>query len=136
MLQLWWIQSSIVYYVIPSLVCWELWKARKIFRYEGCMPSVHAMKSAVLESIYQLSCAHKLPIDVAGFPSTFKQPAVKCWTIVRWKQEGRAPVVLTIDGASRGNPGLSASGGILRFRDGTFIAGFCSFIGLATNSRG
>ncbi|KAI5664289.1 hypothetical protein M9H77_23612 [Catharanthus roseus] len=33
------------------------------------------------------------------------------------KQEGRAPVVLTIDGASHGNPGLSASGGILRFPD-------------------
>ncbi|KAI5671171.1 hypothetical protein M9H77_11535 [Catharanthus roseus] len=77
------------------------------------MPSVHAMKSAVLEAIYQLSCAHKLPIDVVGFPSTFKQSVVKCWTIVWWKQEGRAPVVLTIDGASRGNPGLSASGGIL-----------------------
>ncbi|KAI5671646.1 hypothetical protein M9H77_12010 [Catharanthus roseus] len=37
-----------------------------------------ALQSAVLECIYQLSCAYKLPIDVAGFPSTFKQPAVKC----------------------------------------------------------
>ncbi|KAI5649916.1 hypothetical protein M9H77_35921 [Catharanthus roseus] len=46
------------------------------------MPLVHAMKSTVLESIYQLSCAHKLLIDVAGFPSTFKQPVVKYWTIM------------------------------------------------------
>ncbi|KAI5653904.1 hypothetical protein M9H77_31091 [Catharanthus roseus] len=36
------------------------------------------LQSSVLESTYQLFCAQKLPINVAGFPSTFKQPAVKC----------------------------------------------------------
>ena len=38
-------------------------------------------------------------------------------------------VKLTVDGCFRGNPGMAASGGILRDHRGEFLAAFGSFLG-------
>ncbi|KAH9684247.1 reverse transcriptase domain-containing protein [Citrus sinensis] len=49
--------------------------------------------------------------------------------LVAWIRPSPGVVKLTVDGCSRGNPGMAASGGILRDHRGVALAAFGSFLG-------
>ncbi|KAK6115002.1 hypothetical protein DH2020_007271 [Rehmannia glutinosa] len=52
---------------------------------------------------------------------------------VTWRVPDMGWFKLNIDGASRGNPGLAGCGGVIRDTQATIIAGFSTFIDVASN---
>ncbi|KAL0352574.1 UNVERIFIED_CONTAM: putative ribonuclease H protein [Sesamum calycinum] len=52
---------------------------------------------------------------------------------VNWDKPERGWVKINTDGASKGNPGISGAGGIVRNEEGVAILAFYEFIGQATN---
>ena len=71
-------------------------------------------------------------MDVAG-SSCFCGGGGNSWIRVGWKPPSTGIFKLNTDGASKGNPGKSGAGGLIRNHEGRWVAGFCHNIG-TTNS--
>ena len=71
-------------------------------------------------------------MDAAG-SSCFCGGGGNSWIRVGWKPPSAGIFKLNTDGASRGNPGKSGAGGLIRNHEGRWVAGFCHNIG-TTNS--
>lgn len=50
--------------------------------------------------------------------------------LIAWEKHKNGYVKLNVDGSAKGQPGLAASGGVIRDEYGNWIAGFCQKIGI------
>ncbi|XP_071939931.1 uncharacterized protein [Coffea arabica] len=55
--------------------------------------------------------------------------------LVRWQAAGRGLVLLNTDGCSKGNPGASGGGGVLRDSNGQVLVGYSAYLGVNTSLR-
>ncbi|MQM16125.1 hypothetical protein Taro_049079 [Colocasia esculenta] len=108
------------------LVIWEIWRGHCLLRFEGKRGSVHSivhnirfMVSASLDSV---TFKHPLPdrglVDLSSFGFSLIVKA-RLFKIVRWIPPDSG-LVLNVDGASKGNPGLCEGGGDPPLSDLTF----------------
>lgn len=56
-------------------------------------------------------------------------------TLVRWIRPSSGCFKLNVDGSSRGSPGDSTVGGVVRDSSGRVVVSFSEFIGVRTNVR-
>lgn len=72
----------------------------------------------------------KCPDALVALLQLFCKPSTQSDVyLVRWLPPPTDWVELNVDGASRGNPGASGCGGVIRGQHGTFVAGFGHYIG-------
>ncbi|KAL0283502.1 UNVERIFIED_CONTAM: putative ribonuclease H protein [Sesamum radiatum] len=96
--------------VIPLLILWNIWNLRNESKYEGV-----AFKAST----------------IIRKTMTSGQKA----TTVHWRKPQEGWYKLNTDGASKGNPGISGAGGILRDQLGKVIFAFQEPLGIATNTQ-
>ena len=140
----WWLRRGhnvylkFVYRLLPMLVCWELWKARNTGVFEGR----RAVSTEVVRQVFIQLCAlfHCRFPEIDGYFGS--------WDVFHSALVGmrrRVSIIqvawvaptggykLNSDGCSRGNPGISGGGCVVRDRDGKLIFGYSCFFGSLTS---
>ncbi|WMV13941.1 hypothetical protein MTR67_007326 [Solanum verrucosum] len=127
-----------IYKVIPALITWTLWKRRNSRKHGGDI-SLQNMISQVLQNV-QFILKKKFPwIEMRGQNweemirrlGANKSRLYHC--IVRWDAPHEDVIKCNTDGASKGNPGISAYGYCLRNSNGDLIHAAAENIGITTN---
>lgn len=133
-------KTSTLFILLPSLILWELWcnRNRALFYSKASPASVliaNIKKEA--ECILKADSLH-FHSEAAWYNpgarsirlGRRKQCVIR---VVRWIKPSFGIVKLNSDGAFRGNPGLSAGGGLIRHSTGRIIHAYASFYGNTTN---
>ncbi|KAH9701287.1 hypothetical protein KPL71_024943 [Citrus sinensis] len=123
--------------LLPCFILWQIWKARNAFRFNSQSFSTDAV-------IFQVDSDVRLASSAFGFkPPQLKgvlgsciaeglrvtAPPRRSIRLVAWTRPLPGVAKLTVDGCSRGNPGMAASGGTLRDHWGVVLAAFGSVLG-------
>ncbi|XP_071905976.1 uncharacterized protein [Coffea arabica] len=128
-----------VHHVLPLLICWHLWKGRNARKYDGTHIQEDRLCRLVFTDLLELF-AFFFP-SCRVFPVTWRHFYTKIsgWAPrssfkpVRWVRPLPGGFKLNTDGCSKGNPGISGSGGILRDGGGRFCLAFSCHFGKATS---
>lgn len=128
----WWLAHAsneyirFVLHVLPITICWHIWKARNVFVHESRRLPWEVMVQRILTDFQFQFDAHFLTnmTGVSSWPQFFhmlsNQSRISKVLLVRWQTPSQVPK-LNSDGCSKGNPGVSAGGGLLRDTDGKLI---------------
>ena len=114
-----------------------MWKARNAYRFDSVAFSVDAVIFRVVSDLKLASFA--FGFKTSQLRGVLDSRLVEGWRVVTrhrrplrlisWIRPPPGVVKLTVDGCSRGNPGMAASGGILRDSWGELLGTFGSFLG-------
>ncbi|KAH0651617.1 hypothetical protein KY285_031747 [Solanum tuberosum] len=123
---------------VPAIIMWELWKRRNAIKhgkmitynsmYYQCQLAIHQLIRIKFPWIKRMSHHWSEMVDILQR----YQPNIH-YLLVRWKMPREGWVTCNTDGASKGNPGLSAYGFCIRNRGGDLIYAEAQSIGEATN---
>nr|XP_027082134.1 uncharacterized protein LOC113704429 [Coffea arabica] len=94
-----------IHLVTPLLICWHIWKARNGMKYDG-------------QKIEGVRICH-----------------ARSYMLVSWVRPSHGGLKLNTDGCSKGNPGESGGGGVLREASGRLILAFLCNFGLASSMQ-
>ena len=146
-LQQWWLNHSpgttggAVCRVLPSLICWGLWKARNTAIYDGVVLTPTQICWNIQALLLGISQVHPFVQVTRGdcelvssglfLRMKRRQLAQPRW--IAWAKPSIGYVKLNIDDSSLGNPGHDGAGGVFRDSDGNILAGFSLFLGSRTN---
>ncbi|XP_027184038.1 uncharacterized protein LOC113782345 [Coffea eugenioides] len=144
-LAVWWLHPTsnpclrLIFQFLPCLVCWHLWRARNLRVFEGKGISSHLIHLRVvgelrdiLSSRFPCLAGHRLSWEeLIGLASRCRRASTVRW--VKWRTSPIPLPKLNVDGCSRGNPGTSGGGGILRDTAGCFVFAFSCFSGDVTS---
>ena len=146
-LQQWWLHRSPstarggVCGLLPSLICWGLWKDRNEAMYEAVNVTPSQVCRNVQNLLFNISQAWPF-VQVTHDDGELLQSGLllsvtrRKWRPPRWITWAMPPsgnVKLNIDGSSLGNPGPSGARGVLRDSDGNVLSSFSLFLGSRTN---
>ncbi|XP_059289936.1 uncharacterized protein LOC132043485 [Lycium ferocissimum] len=141
----WWLLKSknkvhdMLLKCLPTIICWEIWKARCTYRYEG-------IKYSQRRIIDQITYLAKGIINLQFTSLKLESPwhnychmienlkpkiNIKC---IKWIKPDSPFLKLNTDGCSKGNPGSSGGGGILRDENGHFLMAFSAYYGQCSNN--
>ncbi|XP_071940464.1 uncharacterized protein [Coffea arabica] len=126
----WWLSSPasgrlrFLYDIVPSFICWNIWKARckavfdgiKVRAAEVCEATFKDVKAVIEIHLNLVGHVHSLPLLCER---VLHSPARYEYKIVRWE----------------GNPGASGGGGILRDSSGRLLLAFSAFLGGMSSLR-
>ncbi|XP_027156179.1 uncharacterized protein LOC113756908 [Coffea eugenioides] len=143
---MWWLSSQskgqrrVVVSILPSFICWHIWKARNKAVREGvslssgdiCHGIIQDVVLAVSSEVNRWNLC--LPFD-QFFDRLSTPPVPLQCRIVRWQAAGTGIATLNTDGWSKGNPGVSGGGGVLRDSEGRFLIGYSVCLGVSTSLR-
>ncbi|MQL77989.1 hypothetical protein Taro_010399 [Colocasia esculenta] len=117
------------------LITWEIWRTRCLLRIEGnrrpIQGIIHNIRYMISVSAATMSFQHVSAIsdleDLSyfGYSHTMTQRRFK---LIRWIPPDSG-LVLNVDGASKGNPGLCGGGGCIRDSAGKMLLGFAHSYG-------
>nr|XP_027102884.1 uncharacterized protein LOC113724156 [Coffea arabica] len=132
-------QLEFVHQILPLLICWQLWKCRNSMRYDGACIGWTRVCNLVLSDLLELfglflPYRRPFPSDWVRFYAEISGWAPRIsYTLVRWSRPSAGALKLNTDGCSKGNPGASGGGGILRDGGGSLILAFSCYFGHATS---
>ncbi|XP_073051335.1 uncharacterized protein [Primulina eburnea] len=128
---------------LPFIILWFLWTVRNDAKHRRRPISGETVKHHILSYIRLAHSASLVkPKLWLGFSqaagllgvSVILRPVLKM-TIVRWLRPPPGVFKLNVDGSSRGSPGDSSVGGVVRDSSGRVALSFSEFIGVGTNVR-
>ena len=142
----WWLFSprqavrQFLFSILPSFICWHTWKARNIAYYEGRQMSVARICHAILLDVIgvvEIQFNQKLEVHtfLQLYEWTTQQTSRYSFHLVWWKAKETGLLTLNTDGCSKGNPGVSVSGGILRNSSGLPLFAFSAYFGELSSLR-
>nr|XP_027103068.1 uncharacterized protein LOC113724357 [Coffea arabica] len=145
-LQGWWVHSSgnsalaALTRLLPTIVCWELWKARNKVCFEDVVTTRTGLLHQITLQLHAVGHAFPFRCTNTGDATLRGQGLVPFLVYPRhrtialsWSCPTRPYVKLNVDGSSLGNPGDSGGGGLVRDNSGCFLYGFSSYYGWQTN---
>lgn len=109
-------------FLLPGLVCWELWRARCSFLYDQ-------------KSLSVTKALHSIRHNVVALQPSLPSPKVVHPISVVWRFPIRPAVKINVDGSARGNPGPSGAGVVLRDSHGIVLAAESISLGCRTNNE-
>ncbi|MQM04507.1 hypothetical protein Taro_037308 [Colocasia esculenta] len=121
------------------LITWEIWKERCKWRYDGKFTSI---KTIIDQISHQISHAIHQPVfktspsddQLSVLLSLGYKPSVKSIKIkLVWWIPPANGLCLNVDGASKGNPGLSGGGGCIRDSNGNICLAFAFHYGFGNS---
>nr|XP_027093583.1 uncharacterized protein LOC113713984 [Coffea arabica] len=142
----WWLslhsdaQRCHVVSILPSFICWHIWKARNKAIFEGVKLTREEICHGILRDIsaaVEIKFHHRIVAQTFDrFFERLSQPLpVHRVQLVKWQATGRGILSLNTDGCSKGNPGMSGGGGILRDSNGQVLVAFSVYLGVNTSLR-
>ncbi|XP_027065969.1 uncharacterized protein [Coffea arabica] len=142
----WWLFSprqavrQFLFSILPSFICWHTWKARNIAYYEGRQMSVAKICHAILLDVIgvvEIQFNQKLEVHtfLQLYEWTTQQTSRYSFHLVWWKAKEAGLLTLNTDGCSKGNPGVSGGGGILRDSSGLPLFAFSTYFGEISSLR-
>ena len=113
----WWLASprsmrrQAIYHILPSLICWHLWKARNRAVFEGIQPQSSSICQAIFrETKVLLEGQLKERVEAQSFLQLCEWASQSRgsfgFKLVCWKPAIEGEFTLNTDGCSKGNPGL------------------------------
>lgn len=124
--------------ILPSLICWYIWKWRNNIIFEGSNWSFQFIISEIWKYLLIILKSSFKHFDLRAhswielIDLLDNRPSISRTIQVIWKFPSRA-LKLNTNGSSRGNPGPSSGGGVLRNESGLVLFAFSEFFGLKTN---
>ncbi|XP_071928018.1 uncharacterized protein [Coffea arabica] len=142
----WWLNSQdselrkIICRILPSVICWQIWKARNKALFEGVQMQSSAIRQAIFSEIQSMVGIHfKQLIRLQSFCQLYDWSKAPGGTVVyqgiRWETKETGRYTLNTDGCAKGNPGIGGGGGILRDSTGLPMIGFSAYLGETTCLR-
>nr|XP_027082456.1 uncharacterized protein LOC113704781 [Coffea arabica] len=140
----WWMlptpraKQRFVFDIVPVFICWNIWKARCRAVFERARVRVKELCEAVFQDVkLAFEVQFSLAVHVSDFSLFYERVAQSTvryeFRVVRWRAGGQADMVLNTDGCSKGNPGASGGGGLLRDSAGQLLVAFSAYLGEATS---
>ncbi|XP_071921792.1 uncharacterized protein [Coffea arabica] len=140
----WWLRSQqsatrqFICLILPSLICWHIWKARNKAVFEGVpMASTKICQAIFSEIKVIVEIQFKLKTGAKTFGQLYDWAQLPVCIVqrVRWEVRGSGTLTLNVDGCAKGNPGVSGGGGVLRDATGLPLFAFSAFFGEITSLR-
>nr|XP_027099065.1 uncharacterized protein LOC113718354 [Coffea arabica] len=139
----WWLSSQhseirrYIGSILPSVVCWNIWKSRNKAMFENVHMSSPAICFAIFSDIQNMVEIHfKQVFRVQSFYDLYDWPYSAniefIYKLVSWETKESGRFILNTDGCSKGNPGLGGGGGVLRDSNGIPLIGFSAYFGETT----
>ncbi|XP_071900959.1 uncharacterized protein [Coffea arabica] len=136
----WWLsppraeKRQLLFTIMPSFICWHIWRARNKAVFEGTRMQLANICPAVISDITSgLENHFNIKLGWVSFPQLYdwsgQQGGGIRVEIVRWRAKEMGCLTLNTDGCSKGNPGWSGGGGVLRDSLGRPIMAFSAFFG-------
>ncbi|XP_071929043.1 uncharacterized protein [Coffea arabica] len=140
----WWLSSydseiqRFIGHILPSIVCWQIWKARNKAMFEDVQMRPLAICRAIFSEIQTMVGIHfKQVFRVQSFHHlydwSYSSHIEVTYKLVRWEAKESDRFILNTDGCSKGNPGVSGGGGVLRDSNGIPLIGFSAYLGETTS---
>ncbi|XP_071933175.1 uncharacterized protein [Coffea arabica] len=141
----WWFSScknafiQFAHRIIPSLICWNIWKARNKARFDDKVHSPTAICGFILDDIRHLfnlkflGYSWAFPSWPAFYASLVSLRKPDLFRLVKWVRPIPGHLKLNTDGCSRGNLGRAGRGGVLRNSEGRLLFAFSTFLGHCTS---
>lgn len=130
--------QNFILQILPSIIIWQVWKVRCKHRYEGIKMNFKSITYNINSQI--ITIAHKQfqsinPfMDWEKFYNIVEMARDKIsHVLVLWLRPKLDLYKLNADGCSKGNPGLSAGGGIIRDNQGRMKIAFAVAYGSTNN---
>ncbi|XP_073031340.1 uncharacterized protein [Primulina eburnea] len=128
---------------LPFIILWFLWTARNDAKHRHLHISGETVKSQILSYLRLAHAASTIkPLHWRGVLQAARTLGifvelrrVHRLAIVRWLRPPFECFKLNVDGSSRGSPGASTVGGVVRDSFGHVVVSFSEFIGVGTNIR-
>ncbi|XP_075496425.1 uncharacterized protein LOC142533502 [Primulina tabacum] len=138
-----WTPGGHVKEFVPFIVLWFLWTARNDAKHRQLRISGETVKSQIISYLRLAHAAFIVkPKHWLGFFETARLLGISVvfqrihnLVLVRWLRPPSWCFKINIDGSSRGNPGDSSVGGVVRDSSGKVVLYFSEFIGTGTNVR-
>ncbi|GLJ05557.1 hypothetical protein SUGI_0020220 [Cryptomeria japonica] len=134
----------------PFMVTWHIWKERnrKIFREEELEVTllINKIQAAIEETIngkihgsrFKYYTKWDMEMEqvwnLKQSSSHFQGVKSTEWKKVKWTPPPPGWKKLNFDGTSRGNPGVSGFGAVVRYEKGSLVGAICGPVGIATNN--
>ncbi|XP_027174512.1 uncharacterized protein LOC113774142 [Coffea eugenioides] len=142
----WWMSSSrsekgrFLFFVLPSLICWHIWKARNKAYYEGVQMRLGRICHDILidmKGVVEVQFNQRLGVQtfLQLYEGTAHPPPCYSVQLVGWRVTEEGTLTLNTDGCSKGNPGVSGGGGILRDSLGLPLFVFSTYFGETSSLR-
>ncbi|WMV21906.1 hypothetical protein MTR67_015291 [Solanum verrucosum] len=126
--------QNFVLQILPSIIIWQVWKARCKHRYEGIKMNFKSITYNINSQI--ITIAHKQFQSINPFMNWEKFYNIVemardkiSHVLVLWLRPKLDLYKLNTDGCSKGNPGLSVGGGIIRDNQGRMKIAFAEAYG-------
>ncbi|KAM7465445.1 hypothetical protein LguiB_013007 [Lonicera macranthoides] len=134
---------KVVLSLIPVLICWMLWKNRNKGRFEGVNMSIaHIIKEIgdyvrclLINSTIVQKRVDGDDVWIKDFVKSAPPMRMGVLSIIKWTAPGKDRVKLNTDGWSKGNPGLSGGGALIRNHCGSLVAALSNFYGNTSNMK-
>ena len=112
-------KRRILFRILPCYICWHIWKARNQAVFEGTRMCAITIRQAIMSDVAaELKIHFNHRLGRVTFPQLYdwsgQQASGVNYQIVRWQAKTQRGLTLNTDGCSKGNPGWSGGGGILR----------------------
>nr|XP_027118775.1 uncharacterized protein LOC113736018 [Coffea arabica] len=142
----WWLRSHdyelrrFIDRILPSVVCWQIWKASNKAMFEGIQMRSSAICRAIFAEIHTMvGIQFKKVIRLQSFSQLYdwKIPSGGrvAYKVIRWETKETGRYILNTDGCAKGNPGVGGGGGVLRDSTGLPLIAFSAYLGETTSLR-
>ena len=126
--------------ILPSVLCWQIWKARNKAMFEGVQMQSSAICKNIFSEIQSMVGIHfKQELQLQSFHHLYDRSHVSvgriAYKLVRWEIKETGRLILNTDGCSKGNPGVGGGGGVLRDSFGVPVIAFSAYLGQTTSLR-
>ncbi|XP_061347266.1 uncharacterized protein LOC133292825 [Gastrolobium bilobum] len=110
------------------VICWKNWKWRNELVHGSAFPCLNVRKRIICSSARDINNA--LASAQERLPVKFSMKMD-----ITWQYPTDGSVIINIDGAVRGNPGLAACGGLIRNSQGRWLGGFAYKLGICSSFK-
>nr|XP_027118549.1 uncharacterized protein LOC113735759 [Coffea arabica] len=133
-------KRRVLFTILSSFICWHIWKAQNKAHYEGtrmCVARVCRDVFTDVKDVVEAQFGWRLGLHTLPRLYEWSRDLLPRYRfqVVGWKAKAAGLLMLNTDGCSKGNPGVSGDGGVLRDAAGVLYFAFSAYFEEASSLR-